>query len=143
MSKADKELRAAHQRVIEKMRKPDKRNKALYAMFYIGDDGTYYGMTECSFSMGLSTNRVSIFRDDNHYLTKKPLKGRLPRTVKTDGNKVVTIVDEFYVRLSKKECGFKIDLSERRAMHDKTMAYDKYKWRNVPFTVVANPKVAQ
>lgn len=116
--------------------KADKRNQALYGLFFFGE-GRIFGETEHSFSMNLSANRVGVYR---HPKGRRDLKrgkqaGHWPKTVKTDEGETVTLTGYCWFRLTKKNCPIEISFDERRAMMAKTLAWNKYVFRNVPFAV--------
>lgn len=116
--------------------KKDKRNQALYGLFFFGE-GRVFGETEHSFSMNLSANRVRAYRREKGKRDCKRGKqaGHWPKMVKTDEGETVTITGYCWFRLTKKTCPISISFDERRAMVGKTMTWDKYVFRNVPFTI--------
>lgn len=136
------------QQTVSKMAwKRKKGRKALYGQFYEGVDGALYGMTEHSFSMGCSRHRIAAYPVEkgkrDHRQTFYPCHNGKPFQVKTDEGETVMIKRSFLVRLSKKSCPIKLNFDERRAMASGSMKSDKYLWRNIPFSVVAESEPAR
>ena len=120
------------------MKRTDKKYNAMYAIAYETTEGEILGQTEHSFSMGCSSNRIKVFSFIKGYKEPKHLKeGKFSSPVEsfTDEKRKVTVTRSFIIRISSPKCGIKIDFSERIAMLRKQRPFDKYLWRNVPFTV--------
>lgn len=107
--------------------------------------GVISGYVEHSFSMGLDPTRVNLNRVTETNYGKKGAE----RFVRTKGaqwcrktvdrmNREHSNVEAKYFRVGSKNCPVIIDWREINQMAQRTMKYDKYKWRNLPFKIKEN-----
>ncbi len=120
----------------------------MYGLFYKDIEGKIYGMTERSFSMGLSSNMVRVFETDKKskkLFLKSYMAGKMKLNETTTDpqgkEEKVKIVSRFIVRLSSPKCGIEVDLERRNT---KMFPYtSSYYARNVPFKVVDTEKYSK
>lgn len=120
--------------------KLDKRAKSKYAIFGIDSKGNIYGYTEHSFSMNWSKYRVAVvplIKESKLKIDEYYPVGDInpPKEIITDEKETVILVKTFSVRISRKKCTIQVNWDERNAMMKRKLKYDKFIWRNLPFTI--------
>lgn len=106
-----------------------------YIILGKSSDTDYCGEVEHSLSMGLSKDRVRVYSTNNNkHLSCLDLYNCLKKAANTLNNKIPGTTFRVY-RVGSKYCPVSIDWTEMVAMINGKLPENKYRFRNLPFSI--------